>query len=283
MGLLTIKRTHRRGVSASQITLKTDSMETDTSNTAAPSVEVPRLVRACDACGKPVERLRSLPKVKCRECKLADKRAWGKAKRSGPGICVTCGTPVNRKRMSHKAKCKECQLANKRAWSKAQTLPVEELVKRRAANGKRIPRSKASEEKRLTALRTSSKAKEARRNLAAKYRHLAAAAAAASPLAGKFETNVHAERWCLRTPDRGQIYEFTNLAHFIRNHSHLFNPDDLVINRFGTCKAERGLAKLSPRRREVKGSWKGWQWVSTIERRVGNNDLLGANACSPNR
>ena len=38
----TTKRTHRRGGSAASIALNTDSMETTTSNTAAPSVEVPR-------------------------------------------------------------------------------------------------------------------------------------------------------------------------------------------------------------------------------------------------
>ena len=41
---LTIKRTHRRGGSAAPTTLKTDSMATNTENTAAPSVDVPRLV-----------------------------------------------------------------------------------------------------------------------------------------------------------------------------------------------------------------------------------------------
>ena len=41
----TIKRTHRRGGSAAPKTLKTKSMETDIKNTAAPSVEVSRLVR----------------------------------------------------------------------------------------------------------------------------------------------------------------------------------------------------------------------------------------------
>lgn len=45
---LTIKRTHRRGWSAATPTLNTNSMETINSNTAAHSVDVPRLVPPCE-------------------------------------------------------------------------------------------------------------------------------------------------------------------------------------------------------------------------------------------
>jgi len=41
----TLQRTHRRGGSAATIALKTENMETNIENYAAPSVDVPRLVR----------------------------------------------------------------------------------------------------------------------------------------------------------------------------------------------------------------------------------------------
>lgn len=231
----------------------------------------------CVACGASIERKRPDKRAKCKPCQLADKRAWVKATRAGPPICAVCGKPVERKRLAHKLKCRECKLADKRAWGRAQTLPSNVRLRIRQDLARKLPRTPETEAKRLAACSQSAKYKQAARQQAAKIRSLAWAAAANSPLTGKFETNCHAKRWRLRTPDRGQIYEFTNLAHFVRVHAELFDPVDLIPDKNGYCNAQKGLAKLSPDRVHPKGSWKGWQWVSAIERRVGNNDLLGAS------
>lgn len=191
--------------------------------------------------------------------------------------CVACGTLIERKRPDKRAKCKPCQLADKRAWGRAQALPTDVRLKIRQDLARRLPRTPETQAKRLAACLQSEKFKQAAKHQAAKIRPLAWAAAANSPLTGKFETNCHAKRWRLRTPDRGQIFEFTNLAHFVRLHAELFDPMDLIPDKNGYCNAQKGLSKLSPDRVHPKGSWKGWQWVSDVERRVGNNDLLGAS------
>ena len=88
-----------------------------------------------------------------------------------------------------------------------------------------------------------------------------------------------AQRWKLRSPNRAQIFEFSSLEFFIKTHPHLFDPDDLIPSQKGKrSRASVGLGSLSPRLSKTTGSWKGWQWVSTIERQVGNNDLLGQDS-----
>lgn len=83
----------------------------------------------------------------------------------------------------------------------------------------------------------------------------------ASPMAGPFETNVHAVEFFLTSPD-GTEYEGRNLALFVREHADLFDPVDVAEEKIGatgqaTCRAYRQLAKLlrEPQRR----SWKGWR------------------------
>jgi len=52
----------------------------------------------------------------------------------------------------------------------------------------------------------------------------------------------------------------------VRTNKHLFNDEDLVIKDNKNTVAERGLMCICPRRKEVRGSWKGWTWVSQTER-----------------
>lgn len=90
----------------------------------------------------------------------------------------------------------------------------------------------------------------------------AVAAAQASPIAGKTEANCHAKRWRITSPD-GEQYEFANLYHFIRSHTHLFAPADTEWKRQGGkrgtggeyCNAASGLQYAARKR----GTWKGWQ------------------------
>lgn len=94
-------------------------------------------------------------------------------------------------------------------------------------------------------------------------REMAVAAAKASPLAGKAESNIHAKEWVLIAPD-GRVYRIRNLHHFVRTHQHLFAPDDVEWKRQGGkrgsggeyCNATSGL-------QGVKGgkakSWRGWK------------------------
>jgi len=71
--------------------------------------------------------------------------------------------------------------------------------------------------------------------------------------------------WRIRSP-RNKTYCFKNLAEFVRTNKHLFNDEDLVIKDNKNTVAERGLMCICPRRKEVRGSWKGWTWVSQTER-----------------
>lgn len=134
--------------------------------------------------------------------------------------------------------------------------------------------------RRLEGVRNSEKLKKAARESGKKFVHLAHKAFAESPLCQKGEQNINAERWRVRSP-HNVVYEFTNLAHFVRQNPELFDTEDLVWRTTGrssyTCRAFAGLSSLSPRRKRVTGTWKGWLWVGTYEHdAVGNNHLLGA-------
>ena len=92
---------------------------------------------------------------------------------------------------------------------------------------------------------------------------LATKAAKTSPKAGKFETNVHAKKWRITSSDN-QVFIVTNLYQFVRDHTHLFLPGDVIFKRTGGkrgtggeyCNATNGLANASTTKREM---WKGWK------------------------
>ena len=84
---------------------------------------------------------------------------------------------------------------------------------------------------------------------------------AVNPLRGKFETNVHAKDWHLRSPG-GEEFCFRNLRHFIRNHRHLFSARQLEVRKKnGTTRVEACLYQLSPRRKHRARRSQGWTWI----------------------
>lgn len=96
------------------------------------------------------------------------------------------------------------------------------------------------------------------------YQALATAKAKASPKAGRFESNTKAKTWTLKSPDN-KTYTFTNLMHFVRTNTHLFDPDDVAwrtkSNGVEWCRASSGLALLA-KRKKAPLSWKGWRLIS---------------------
>lgn len=91
--------------------------------------------------------------------------------------------------------------------------------------------------------------------------------------------NHSAKKWSLRD-NRGRVHQFKNLRHFIREHPHLFAPEDVQWMKHGReahCRA-MALANLHPDRVRPFGQWKGWTWYSAYERRFNDGaDLL--NRC----
>lgn len=87
------------------------------------------------------------------------------------------------------------------------------------------------------------------------------AAAQKSLLAGRFDTNIAAKKWVLKSPE-GVIYEVQNLKNFIRNNHDLFNilNNDLDVDRVakGFYAAKRGLLGKKDAR---AGTCRGWQII----------------------
>lgn len=87
--------------------------------------------------------------------------------------------------------------------------------------------------------------------------------------------------WHLRDP-RGREYHFKDLNRFTREHPNLFAPEDVNLVQRGDggtyCRASKGLGHLSPRIKWSKLSWKGWTWISIVERRFDDGaDPLARN------
>lgn len=86
----------------------------------------------------------------------------------------------------------------------------------------------------------------------------ATAHARASKKAGKFETNIHAKKWRIISPDN-RIFIATNLYNFVRTNATLFNPSDIIWKSSGGgeyCNATAGLLNISAGKTK---SWKGWK------------------------
>jgi hypothetical protein len=70
-----------------------------------------------------------------------------------------------------------------------------------------------------------------------------------------------AKGWHFRSP-RGVVIRGKNLRVLVEAHADLFEEEDLEpAGRYGRCRAETGLRRLTPRRKIANGSWKGWTWV----------------------
>jgi len=94
------------------------------------------------------------------------------------------------------------------------------------------------------------------------------------------ETHIRARVWRLRSPKNVTFGPFKNLAFFIRNHRHLFLPED-TLEPVPKSLAYNGLNRLNPNRKakRVCGSWRGWTWHSQVERLQNNGeDLLDRSA-----
>ena len=82
-----------------------------------------------------------------------------------------------------------------------------------------------------------------------------------NPLRGKFESNIHADEWHLRSPF-GRDYHFNNLCHFIRNHRDLFSARQLEPRgKCGKTRIESCLRQLSPRNKHPVTCSQGWTWI----------------------
>lgn len=87
-------------------------------------------------------------------------------------------------------------------------------------------------------------------------------AAKISPKAGKFETNIHAKKWHITSPNN-QVFVATNLYQFVRDNAALFLPGDVIFKRTGGkrgtggeyCNATSGLLQAASSGR----LWKGWK------------------------
>ena len=85
--------------------------------------------------------------------------------------------------------------------------------------------------------------------------------------------------WKVRSP-ANVVYEFKNLSHFIREHTELFLPEDVIWKGKNKkrCNASAGIQSVCPRKKHPVGSWKSWTWYSHLERLKNEGcDLLERN------
>ena len=143
--------------------------------------------------------------------------------------------------------------------------PVERLLRWREKN------PDLYKQKKLAGIRNSQKIKDAMRMVGIKYRKKAIAKRSELPHCQKGEQHFLSSVWRFRSP-KNTIYEFKNLAEFLRTHGNLFDIKDLQWKRLGTsdlCNAYKCLSALRPHlpdgtpKRNVEGSWKGWRWYAS--------------------
>ena len=81
------------------------------------------------------------------------------------------------------------------------------------------------------------------------------------PNTGPFETNCRAKYWSLIAPNK-QVYNFTNLQFFVREHPALFGNDAETgyLGRRYATRAGCQLKRLRPDKAHAINSWKGWKW-----------------------
>ncbi len=77
--------------------------------------------------------------------------------------------------------------------------------------------------------------------------------------------HIAAKEWALRSP-LGSIHRFRNLKQFIREHSDLFEAEDVVWKEVperpsqAWCRAFHGLGRLRPGNAKQLPEWNGWTW-----------------------
>ena len=143
--------------------------------------------------------------------------------------------------------------------------PIEHLLRWREKN------KDLYERKRLAGVRNSQKIKDAMRRVGIQYREKSIAIRLAMPKFQKGEQHFRSSVWRFRSP-QNVVYEFKNLAEFLRTHGNLFDIKDLQWYRIGTsdlCNAYKGLSSIRPHlpcgtpKKRINGSWKGWRWYAS--------------------
>ena len=80
---------------------------------------------------------------------------------------------------------------------------------------------------------------------------------------GKGPEHELARCWSLMAPN-GQVYQFQNLVHFVRENKQLFTDEEREERNYGKNKAvpriSRQLAALSPRKKHPVEVVHGWRW-----------------------
>lgn len=87
------------------------------------------------------------------------------------------------------------------------------------------------------------------------------------PLVKKGPTNKQAITAWFRSPFN-VIYKAHCIAHFVRTNEHLFHPDDVQWSKpdkGGTCRAYKGLLRMTETSKHTRTTWKGWTRVSHTE------------------
>lgn len=123
---------------------------------------------------------------------------------------------------------------------------------------------------------------EEMRSIGQKFKAKRLAIRSKNPRMQSDENHCSAKWWHLRDPS-GEIYHFKNIAKFVREHSELFEADDLKMatykNSRGNVTRNRamlGLRSLRPSETRIRQetTWKGWTWLSIYERRWNDGDDL---------
>lgn len=87
-------------------------------------------------------------------------------------------------------------------------------------------------------------------------------AAKDSPKSGRFETNINAQHWIVKSPN-GEIYEFTNLMLWVRKHTTLFgkSADDNSVQQIagGFYTAKRAI---QGKKDQHTPTYMGWKIIS---------------------
>lgn len=103
------------------------------------------------------------------------------------------------------------------------------------------------------------------------------------PLTAKGPQHQGASAGVLRSPDN-VTYHYKNLTHFVREHPHLFLPEDVQWSdgKRQTCRAVKGLLGLREKTRP-HGTWKGWTVVSFTETFYNRGESLLSGECASDK
>lgn len=93
-------------------------------------------------------------------------------------------------------------------------------------------------------------------------------AAKKSPRAGRFETNINAKTWVLKSPEN-VIVEVKNLKNWARNNTQLFGEDNTEEAAIKIASGIRQLKRSMEGKRGPVSSYKDWQLISWGDSEMG--------------